>query len=36
MMITRLPNFSVYCFLEREKMDEILTEQNLKMLATVF
>ena len=27
---------SVYCFVEREKMDGILTEQNLEMLAAVF
>ena len=27
---------SVYCFVEREKMDEILTELNLEMLAAVF
>ena len=27
---------SVYCFVEREKMDDILTEQNLEMLAAVF
>ena len=27
---------SVYCFVEREKMDEILTELNLETLAAVF
>ena len=28
--------YSVYCFVEREKMDEILTELNLETLAAVF
>ena len=27
---------SVYCFVERKKMDEILTELNLETLAAVF
>ena len=27
---------SVYCFVEREEMDEILTELNLETLAAVF
>ena len=37
MIVTRLPKkHSVYCFVEREKMDEILTELNLETLAAVF
>ena len=34
MIVTRLPN--VYCFVEREKMDDIFTELNLETLAAVF
>ena len=37
MIITRFPKkHSVYCFVERERMDDILTELNLETLATVF
>ena len=36
-IVTRLPKkTSVYCFVEREKMDDILTEENLQTLAAVF
>ena len=36
MMVTRLPKkHYVYCFVEREKMDDILTELNLEMPAIV-
>ena len=37
MIVTRLQKkHSVYCFVECEKMDEILTELNLETLAAVF
>ena len=37
MIITRFPKkHSVYCFVERERMDDILTELNLETLAAVF
>ena len=36
MIVTRLPKkHSVYCFVECEKMDDILTELNLETLAAV-
>ena len=34
MIVTRLPK--EYCFVERDKMDDIFTELNLETLASVF
>ena len=38
MIVTRLPKNIPYnyCFVERKKMDDILTELHLEMLAAVF
>ena len=37
MIVTRLPKkHSVYCFVERKKMNDLFTELNLEMLAAVF
>ena len=36
MIVTRLPKHSEYCFVERDKMDDIFTELNLETLAAVF
>ena len=37
MIVTRLPkNIFVYCFVEREKKNDIFTELNLAKLAAVF
>ena len=35
MILTRLPKTFLICFVEREKMDDILTELNLETLAAV-